>query len=73
MAANIRNQQQQQDDYVYFDEQLYKRRNVIERANAWIDSFKALLIRFETKTSTWVALHLLAFSVIFIRKIYKNS
>lgn len=72
IADNKRNEQQQDDHYIYFDEQLYKRRNVIERANAWIDSFKALLIRFETNTSTWVALHLLAFSIIFIRKIYKN-
>lgn len=72
IADNKRNEHGQNDNYVYFDEQLYKRRNVIERANAWIDSYKALLIRFETNTSTWVALHLLAFSIMFIRKIYKT-
>ena len=60
-----------QEDYQYFDEELYKRRTVIERANAWLDSFKALLIRFETLVTTWVAFHLIAFAVIFIRKINK--
>lgn len=24
-------------DYIYFDEELFKRRNVIEQANAWLD------------------------------------
>jgi transposase len=69
IAGNKRNKQQTRDDDAYFDEELYKRRTVIERANAWIDSFKALLVRFETSTPTWVALHLLAFSIIFLRKI----
>lgn len=59
----------QSTEYQYFDEELYKRRTVIEHANAWMDSFKALLIRFETKAINWVALTLLAFSVRFLRKI----
>ncbi|WP_223816217.1 hypothetical protein [Adhaeribacter rhizoryzae] len=59
------------DDYVYFDEQLFKRRNTIERANAWLDSFKALLVRFETKALHWFNLQLLAFTLLFIRKINK--
>jgi hypothetical protein len=53
----------------YFDNELYKRRFKIEKANAWLDSFKALLIRFETLNLTWVNLHYLAFSVLFLRKI----
>lgn len=32
----------------YFDNELYKRRFKIEKANAWLDSFQALLVRFET-------------------------
>jgi transposase len=59
------------EEYVYFDEQLFKNRTVIEHANAWLDSFKALLIRFETKAKHWLALHFLAFTVLFIRKITK--
>jgi hypothetical protein len=58
------------EGYVYFDEVLYKRRNVIEQACAWLDSFTALVIRFE-KAIHWVALHSLAFTVLFIRKIIK--
>ncbi|CAA9471402.1 MAG: Transposase, IS4 family [uncultured Segetibacter sp.] len=60
------------EEYVYFDEELFKRRKVIEQANAWLDSFKALLIRFETKAQHWLALHFLAFSVQLIRKINKK-
>jgi transposase len=65
---NTRNKEQHAE-YRYFDEELYKRRFVIERTNAWIDSFKALLVRFETLVETWMALHFLAFTVLLSRKI----
>ena len=52
-----------------FDHLLYKNRFVIERTNAWIDAFKALLIRFETKSIFWKALHLLAFTIILLRQL----
>lgn len=55
-----------------FDEELYKDRTVIEHANAWMDAFKALLVRFETTVRNWKALNLLAFSVIFLRRITKS-
>ena len=69
--VNSRNNktENQSTEYQYFDEELYKRRTVIEHANAWLDTFKALLVRFETKAINWVALTLLAFSVHFLRKI----
>lgn len=51
------------------DKELYKRRFVIERMNAWIDGFKALLICYETKEKHWRCLHLLAFCCILIRKL----
>lgn len=50
------------------DDELYKERFSVERTNAWIDAFKALLIRFETKADNWMSLHYLAFSLILIRK-----
>jgi transposase len=50
------------------DKELYKRRFVIERMNAWLDGFKALLIRYETKEKHWKSLHLIAFCCILIRK-----
>lgn len=52
-----------------FDELLYKCRFVIERTNAWMDAFKALLVRFETNSIHWKALNLLAFSVILLRQL----
>jgi hypothetical protein len=51
------------------DDLLYKCRFVIERTNAWMDSFKTLLIRFETNKIHWKALNLLAFTVILLRQL----
>jgi transposase len=56
-----------------FDEELYNDRSVIEHSNAWIDSFKALLVRFEFSVRNWMALHFIAFSIIFLRKINKKQ
>lgn len=58
---------------VIFDELLYKDRSVIEHANAWIDGFKALLVRFEFSVRNWMSLHFIAFSIIFLRKINKKQ
>ncbi len=55
-----------------FDEELYKGRYIIERTNAWLDGFKALLIRFEFLVQNWMCLHFMAFSVILLRKINKK-
>lgn len=37
-----------------FNHQLYQDRSVIEHANAWINGFKALLIRFEFSVKNWI-------------------
>ena len=55
------------DNQPLLDDQLYKERFSVERTNAWIDAFKALLVRFETKAQTWMGLHYLAFSLILLR------
>ena len=52
-----------------FDDLLYKCRFIIERTNAWMDGFKAILTRFETNKIHWKALNLLAFSVILLRQL----
>ncbi|NAW50087.1 IS5/IS1182 family transposase, partial [Elizabethkingia argentiflava] len=44
IKTNLRNNKTAKN-YYYFDEELYKRRFNIEKANAWLDSFKALFIR----------------------------
>ena len=61
-----------------FDGDLYADRSVIEPhrrtdANAWIDGFKALLVRFEFSVKNWMSLHFIAFSVIFLRKIKRKE
>ena len=52
-----------------FDSVLYKCRFVVERTNAWLDAFKALLVRFETNEIHWKALNLLAFCIILLRQL----
>ncbi|NAW50718.1 IS5/IS1182 family transposase, partial [Elizabethkingia argentiflava] len=68
IKTNLRNNKTAKN-YYYFDEELYKRRFNIEKANAWRDSFKALLIRFETSVITWNSLHYIAFVILFLRKL----
>lgn len=51
------------------DDLLYKQRFVIERTNAWVDSFKAALIRFETNYIHWKSLNIIAFICILLLKI----
>jgi transposase len=50
-----------------FYEHLYKTRYVTERTFAWIDSFRTLLIRFDTTTLAWLNWHYLAFALILIK------
>jgi len=73
IKPNPRNTVLESTDYKYFDEELYKRRSVIEHANAWMDSYKALLVRFEKRTRNWVALHWMAFIVAFLKKINNSK
>lgn len=64
---NRRNNKEPTENYVYFDEQLYKKRYIIERTNAWLDGFKTLLVRYEVNLSTWMAAHFMAFVIIFLK------
>lgn len=61
------------DDMIIFDEMLYEQRYTIERTNAWMDSYRTLLNRFETTISSWKAFNYIAFIAIFLKKIYKNK
>lgn len=70
--TNIENQSQIIENKYIFDDLLYEDRSVIENSNAWLDRFKALLVRFEYSIRNWMALHFIAFSVIFLRKINKK-
>lgn len=68
IALNPRNGQYTERDETC-DEELYAYRFVIERTHAWLDAFKALLVRFEKHAKTWLSLHFLAFIALFIRSI----
>lgn len=57
----------------YFDEELYKERYAIERTNAWLDSFRSVLNRFDTTLTSWMGFNYLAFCVIGIKKFNKNN
>jgi len=61
------------DEIIIFDENLYENRYTIERTNAWMDSYRTLLNRFETTLSSWLAFNYIAFITIFLKKIYKNK
>jgi len=52
----------------YFDEVLYRSRNVIEHAFAWLDAYKALGIRYETTARNWFNLNLIGITTCLIRK-----
>ena len=60
------------DDYL-LDDLLYKERYSIERTNAWMDSFRTLLNRFDTTISSWKSFNYIAFMVILLKKIEKRK
>ena len=61
------------DEDKLLDEVLYKERYSIERTNAWLDSFRTLLNRFDTTVSSWKSFNYIAFMVIFLKKIDKRK
>ena len=61
------------DENIFIDELLYEERYCIERTNAWMDSFRTLLNRFDVKASSWMGFNLIGFTVILLKKINKNK
>jgi transposase len=53
-----------------FNAQVYKRRFVSERSFAWLDKFRALLIRFDRKVACFLAAHHIAFALINLRHLF---
>ncbi|SFW36520.1 Transposase [Sinomicrobium oceani] len=66
ICFNRRNGDRDRDDY--FDKELYDQRYVIERTNAWMDSFRSLLNRFDTTVASWTGFNYLAFIVLALKK-----
>ena len=73
IALNPRSRKSPAAEELYLDTELYRERTAIERTNAWLDSFKTLLVRFETTTENWLAFHFLAFIVLLLRKIPSDT
>lgn len=71
VPKNTRNKRDQ-DSNQYFDELLYRRRSIGEHPFAWLDSCKALLIRFETLHQTWRSMNILGMIRLFLRRIAKR-
>ena len=72
VCPNPRNGGDSKEDWLY-DEEMYKERWKIERTNAWMDGFKAVLSRFDTTVSSWKGWNFLAFIVIFLKKFHKSN
>ena len=69
IALNPRSRKSEIAEDTYLDTELYRERTAIERTNSWLDSFKTLLVCFETNAENWLAFHFLAFAVLLLRKI----
>jgi transposase len=68
IKENIRNRKKpKRGRKRFFNENVYKKRFVNERAFAWLDSFRTLLTRFDKLDETWLNWHYLAFTLILIK------
>ncbi|MBL7164834.1 MAG: IS5 family transposase [Anaerolineales bacterium] len=53
----------------FFDPDVYKRRFTSERSFAWIDKFRALLIRYDRRDAYFLGAHFIAFAMINLRHV----
>jgi len=72
IAINNRNGKSNYDTKI-LDDLLYAERYSIERTNAWIDSFRTLLNRFDFTLSSWSSFNFIGFIVLLLKKINKNK
>lgn len=66
------NRQRKDPDDIMVDDVLYAERYSIERTNAWMDSYRSVLNRFDTTIASWESWNYLAFAVILLKKISRN-
>lgn len=70
IEQNKRNNKSQEMRQIV-DNKAYKKRFSVEQANAWLDSYRTLSVRYCTSDVNWVQTHYLAFSLIFLKKIFR--
>ena len=74
IIANICiNKRRENADDIFVDEELYAERYSIERTNAWMDSFRMLLNRFDTTVLSWISWNYLAFAILLLKKISRKQ
>lgn len=66
------NKQRKDMDDIMVDDMLYAERYSIERTNAWMDSYRSVLNRFDTTLASWESWNYLTFAVILLKKISRN-
>ena len=55
-----------------FDKEVYKHRFTSERSFAWIDKFRALLVRFYRKDAYFLGAHFIVFALINLRHVFNQ-
>jgi len=74
MAENRRNRKgNKRGRRRLFDADVYKRRFTSERSFAWIDKFRALLLRFERRDVYYLGGHFIAFAMINLRHVIASQ
>lgn len=71
IAINKRNNAEYDD--IIVDELLYEERCSIERTNAWLDSCRTLLNRFDVTNSSWSDFNIIGCIIILLKKINKKQ
>lgn len=71
LCFNKRNGDAYRDEY--FDQELYNQRYAIERTNAWMDSYRSLLNRYDTTIQSWKGFNYLDFMAITFKKFKKTK
>ena len=56
----------------FFNKDIYKNRFTSERSFAWIDKFRALLLRFDRREIYFLGAHFIAFAMINLRHIFNQ-
>lgn len=73
MAENKRNRKHaKRGRKRMFSEEVYKRRFISERSFAWIDKFRALLLRYDRRDAYFLAEHHIAFAMINLRHVMQQ-
>lgn len=68
IAENVRNGKETR---YFLDEQIYRKRFVVEQFNAWMDGFRTIRHRNEILSRNWWQFHYLAAAILFLSKIGK--